>query len=139
MVLNVQSTMTFIWNNRRAKSHCLRPNSVKIVHVFLVIGTSNGYRPQPTRSAHWTKYIYIYITQNNGTGGNDGFECVTLTSVVNLKCVATLTSVVNIMLQRRDAENVTSSPNQWNIYIHSILSGCPKLHKGNTSTGLMTF
>ena len=61
MVLNVQWTMTFIWNNRRAKSHCLRPNSVKIVNVFLVIGTSNGYRPQPTRSAHWTKYIYIYI------------------------------------------------------------------------------
>ena len=68
-------------------------------------------------------YIYIYNSQNNGTGGNDGFECVTLTSVVNLTCVATLTSVVNIMLQRRDAENVTSSPNQWNIYIHSILPG----------------
>ena len=81
---------------------------------------------------------YISNLQNNGTGGNDGLECVTMTSVVNLTCVATLTSVVNIMLQRRPAENVTSSANQWNIYIHSILSGCPKLHKGDTSTGLMT-
>ena len=52
--------------------------------------------------------IYISNSQNNGTGGNDGFACVTLTSVVNLTCVATLTSVVNIMLQRRDAENGTS-------------------------------
>lgn len=50
---------------------------------------------------------YISNLQKNGTGGNDGLECVTMTSVENLTCVATLTSVVNIMLQRRPAENVT--------------------------------
>lgn len=77
--------------------------------------------------------MYISNSQNN-----DRLECVTLTSVVNLTCFATVTSVVNIMLWRGPAKNVTSSPNQWNIYIHSILSGCPKLHKGDTSTGLMT-
>ena len=52
-------------------------------------------------------YIYQQLTEQ-WYGGNDGFACVTLTSVVNLTCVATLTSVVNIMLQRRDAENGTS-------------------------------
>ena len=42
--------------------------------------------------------VFISNSQNNGTGGNDGLECVTPTGVVNLTCVATLTSVVNIML-----------------------------------------
>lgn len=41
---------------------------------------------------------YISNLQKNGTGANDGLGCVTMTSVVNLTCVATLTSVVNIML-----------------------------------------
>ena len=42
--------------------------------------------------------MYISNSQNN-----DGLECVTLTSVVNLTCFATVTSVVNIMLWRRPA------------------------------------